>query len=469
MNLLLCRVRGPTIRRILNRVTVAILLLLVPIPLITCGGRESDTYTGPSRAEIKSIVRAELAPTPTPADPSPSRAEVEQIVEAAIADIPEPAPGLTRVDVEQVVQAGIARIPTPASGLSRVDVEEMLQEAVRATLLPEQLTPADVEKIIQATIADMPEPGLSRGDVEEVIQAAMQEAAEPEPGLTHAEAQRIARNAVASIPPRSAPAEYTKFVVENAISRYETEGLDATLAYYNRAESVDGQWYVFIIDENGKIIGHYNANRLGLDLNGWVGTDANGYSFGTEMLTATEDGKWVSYVYNNPETDSLGSGSVEEYQLKKAWVVWHDGLLFGSGWYINADEHTKSLVAATVSKFSSVGLEGTVEYFASAESVSAGLAATIEYYNNIDTVKGEWFAFIADRSGKFVAHYSPEMLGRGLEDLFGTDVFEATEDGSWVTTEVTNPSTGLTQSMRAWVISHDGMTFGSGWHYDGTN
>ena len=109
----------------------------------------------------------------------------------------------------------------------------------------------------------MPEPGLSRADVEEVVQAAIQEAAEPEPRLTQAEAERIARNAVASIPPRSAPAEYTKFVVENAISRYETEGLDATLAYYSRAESVDGQWYVFIIDENGKIIGHYDASRLG--------------------------------------------------------------------------------------------------------------------------------------------------------------------------------------------------------------
>ena len=452
----------------LNRVAAAVPLLLVPILLTTCSDSNSDTYTGPSRAEIKSIVRAELAPTSTPADPSLSRAEVEQIVEAAIAGIPEPAPGLTRADVEQIVEARIARIPTPASGLSRVDVEEMLQEAVQATLRPELLTPADVEKIIQAAIADMPEPGLSRGDVEEVIQVAIQEAAEPEPRLTQAEAQRIARNAVASIPPRSAPAEYTKFVVENAISRYETEGMDATLAYYSRPESVDGQWYVFIIDENGKIIGHYDTNRLGLDLNEWVGTDANGYNFGTEMLTATEDGKWVSYVYNNPEATGLGSELVDHYQLKRAWVVRHDGLLFGSGWYIDADEHIKSLVTATVSKFNSVGLEGTIEYFASPESVPAGLAATIDYYNNIDSVKGEWFAFIADRSGRIVAHYDPEMLGKDLEYLFGTDAFEGTEYGGWVTTEDTNPSTSHWESMRVWVISHDGMTFGSGWHYDRT-
>ena len=453
----------------LNRVAAAVPLLLVPILLTTCSDSNSDTYTGPSRAEIKSIVRAELAPTSTPADPSLSRAEVEQIVEAAIAGIPEPAPGLTRADVEQVVQAGIARIPTPASGLSRVDVEEMLQEAVQATRRSEQLAPADVEKIIQAAIADMPEPGLSRGDVEEVVQAVMQEAAEHEPRLTHAEAQRIARNAVGSIPPRSAPAEYTKFVVDNAINRYEIEGLSPTLAYYSRAESVDGQWYVFILDEDGKIIGHYDASRLGLDLNGWVGTDTNGYNFGTEMLTATEDGRWVSYVYNNPEVTGLDPERVDRYQLKKAWVVRHDGLLFGSGWYIDADEHVKSLVADTVNRFSAVGLEATVEYFASADSVSAGLAATIDYYNNIEGVRGEWFAFIADRSGRIVAHYDPEMLGKDIEDLFGTDAFEGTEDGNWVATEYTNPSTGLQESIRVWVVGHDGMTFGSGWSYDGTN
>ena len=87
---------------------------------------------------------------------------------------------------------------------------------------------------------------------------------QPEPGLTSAEAERIARGVVASIPPKSAPADYTGFFVENAISRYETQGLDATLAYYNSEESVDGQWYVFIIDENDLVIGHPDPRRLGL-------------------------------------------------------------------------------------------------------------------------------------------------------------------------------------------------------------
>ena len=73
--------------------------------------------------------------------------------------------------------------------------------------------------------------------------------------------------------------------------------LGATLEYYNSPESVDGQWNVFIIDENDMAIGHYNPHLIGEDLNGPIGTDANGYNFGPALLWATEEGKWVSYVY----------------------------------------------------------------------------------------------------------------------------------------------------------------------------
>ena len=316
------------------------------------------------------------------------------------------------------------------------------------------LSRAEVEEIVRAKLADAPtppEPSLSRGEVERIVQDAV--AAAPELGLTLAETEMIARSVVASIPLRSAPAEYTKFFVNNAISRYETLGLDAALAYYNRTESIDGQWYVFIIDENDLVVGHPDVQRLGLDLKGWVGTNANGYNFGSEMLSATEEGKWVSYVYRNPESGSLGSDHTGALQLKNAWVVSHDGLLFASGWYVNADEFTKALVATAVRVFRSVGLEATIAYFNSPESDFAGLASTFEYYNSADNVEGDWFAFIADESGKIIDHYHKEMVGKHLRDIFGTDVFEATEADNWVTTE----------DVRVWVVSDGEMTFGSGW------
>ncbi len=346
------------------------------------------------------------------------------------------------------------------TGLSPAEVEEIVRAEMADAPAPPQpepgLTAADVEEAIRKAMADMPppEPGLTRKDVEEIVEAAIAGIPVSQHGLTPAEAEQIARGVVASIPPKSAPAEYTKFFVDNAISRYETQGLDATLAYHNRPESIDGQWYVFIIDENDLVIGHPDAQRLGLDLKGWVGTDANGYNFGPEMLSATEDGKWVPYVFRNPERGGLGADHTGELELKNAWVVRHDGLLFGSGWYIIADEFTKSFVAAAVRVFRLVGLEGTIAYFNSPESDFAGLRATIEYYNSAENVEGEWFAFIADESGKIVDHYDKSMVGQDISDIFGADTFEATAEGNWVTTE----------SLRVWVVSDGGMTFGSGWH-----
>ena len=174
------------------------------------------------------------------------------------------------------------------------------------------------------------------------------------------------------------------------------------------------------------------------------------------MLSATEEGKWVSYVYQNPESGGLGSDHAGAMQLKNAWVVKHDGLLFASGWYVNADEFTKSLVSAAVNKFRSAGLEATIAYFTGPESVFSGLAATIEYYNSAETVEGEWFAFIADSSGKIVDHYDKAMVGTDLKDLLGTDMVEATAEGAWVTTE----------SVRVWVVGYDGWLFASGWRKD---
>ena len=315
------------------------------------------------------------------------------------------------------------------------------------------LSRAEVEEIVRSEMAEAPapEPGPTRSEVEEMVRDAVADA--PRPGLTEEEAERIARATVAFIPPRSAPSDYTRFLVDNAISRYETQGLEATLAHYNRADSIDGQWYVFIIDENDLVIAHPDPGRRGLDVKEWVGTDVNGYEFGPEMLSATEDGKWVSYVYRNPESGGVGD-NFGEMELKNAWVMKRDGLLFGSGWYIDADEFTRTLVSVAVDKYRETGLSGTMAYFASPGSALAGLEEAIAYYNAAETVEGRWFAFIGDPNGKIVGHSNPAMIGRDTRDLLGTEPFEAAEAASaWVESE----------SLRVFVAGADGYVFGSGW------
>ncbi len=126
-----------------------------------------------------------------------------------------------------------------------------------------------------------------------------------------------------AVPSQNEPAAYTQSVVQDAIRRYNRYGREATIAYHSTDESVHEQWYVFIIGEDGRTIAHYLNERIGLDSS--VRVDSTGYFYGDEILSATAEGKWVSYVYRNPETGDEGR--------KHSWVVLHDGLIFGSGWY----------------------------------------------------------------------------------------------------------------------------------------
>ena len=121
------------------------------------------------------------------------------------------------------------------------------------------------------------------------------------------------------------PATFTQAFVARAVSRYDAEGLDATVAHYNTSESLEGPWYVFIFDEEDRLLTHPDPNLRGDDLKGPLGTDITGQVYGAEMLAADENGRWVDYVFVNPETGQQG--------VKHSWVVRHDGLLFGSGWY----------------------------------------------------------------------------------------------------------------------------------------
>ena len=128
----------------------------------------------------------------------------------------------------------------------------------------------------------------------------------------------------ASVPPKWMPEAYTNYFVREAIRRYESDGLDSTVAYYNTGESVDGQWYVFMIGgESDFTIAHHNPVLRGRDPS--LRVDPTGYFYGDDLLGATEAGRWVEYVIVNPETG--------ENQRKHTFAVLHDGYIFASGWY----------------------------------------------------------------------------------------------------------------------------------------
>ena len=85
--------------------------------------------------------------------------------------------------------------------------------------------------------------------------------------------------------------------MQEAIERYERDGKQSTIEYYNNPENRDGQWYAFIIDEDGYTISHHNPEIRGRDPS--LRVDATGYFYGDDLLAATEEGRWVDYVFVN--------------------------------------------------------------------------------------------------------------------------------------------------------------------------
>ena len=252
-------------------------------------------------------------------------------------------------------------------------------------------------------------------------------------------------------PKHDAPA-YTQDFVARAISLYDAIGLDATVAYYNTPESVDDQWYIYILDQNDMMLAHAaNPDLVGRPASAAVGP--NDYPAGEALVAVADgDGEWFSYTFPNPAT-----GGVE---AKHSWVVEYDGLTFGSGWYEpaaprhDAPAYTQNFVARGISLYNAVGRD-----------------ATIAYYSTTESVDGQWYVFIIDENGYTIGHHNDMFIGRdpalridAAGYFYGDDLLGATEAGRWVDYVLLNPATGTERQKHTWAVRHDGLIFGSGWY-----
>ena len=259
-------------------------------------------------------------------------------------------------------------------------------------------------------------------------------------------------------PGRSQPAAFTQAVVAQAVKLYEAVGREAAISYYNSPASIDGQWYMFIADEQDILIASAPSPRsVGLTPDRIVGP--NGYPAGEAVAAvsrANPDGAWLEYVFPNP-----ASG---RYETKNTWVMVHDGLVFGSGWYepgpskANQSGFTKSFVDQAINLYEAVGLE-----------------RTLEYYNTPESADGRWYVFIADPDGILIAHPAiPENVGKhilgkvGVDPVtdrpYGLEILAANDQGRWVRYNFVDPYTDATVRKNAWIIRHDDIIFGSGWY-----
>lgn len=262
-------------------------------------------------------------------------------------------------------------------------------------------------------------------------------------------------------PPKTSPAAYTQFVVRRAIDLYEAEGLEATLEHYNDVGNLDGQWFVFIVDGDDIVVGHHDSDRRGRDIKGALGTDINGYKFGSHILAATEEGRWVPYFDANPARGPLGNEGV--FQLKNAWVVRHEGLFFGSGWFIDTESFAPQLIAESAEHFRDGGFEALVAFYDDPQGITDGLKPVAEYYNATNALDSFFTGIVAGPDGKILLHINPELIGTDVEDLLGPAIGDVTEEGGWITAE-DNPDGVGPETMRVFFVDVDGTLIGAGWY-----
>ncbi len=250
------------------------------------------------------------------------------------------------------------------------------------------------------------------------------------------------------------PREYTLEYVERAIARYERDGLQSMLNYYNSVASFEGEWYLFATDENDIYHVHPLLPRLvGTDIKDVVGSD--GYELGKELAKAGEgEGVWVEYLWPHPVT-------LKEVP-KVGYAVRRDGMIFASGYYPGVTDpaaYTQAYVQEAMDYYDSQGVE-----------------ATIDHYNSPESIDGSYWLMVVDPQGAIVVAGAEQALVgadastfRGIVagEPIGESLLSATEEGHWFDYLWPNPRTAGQLTVYLWIIRHDGYVFSSAYYVEG--
>ena len=128
------------------------------------------------------------------------------------------------------------------------------------------------------------------------------------------------------IPSRVDAAKMVKQQVAAAIARYQEVGRQVFDEISKTdGDYIDGELYVFVLNAEGVSLAHAaNPSLVGQNL--YNLEDSTGTFIVQGILeTASPEGAWGDYLFTNPLT-----GNEEP---KRSWVVKHDDLIFGSGYY----------------------------------------------------------------------------------------------------------------------------------------
>ena len=163
-------------------------------------------------------------------------------------------------------------------------------------------------------------------------------------------------------------------------------------------------------------------------------------------------GMWINYMHKNPITG--------EYEVKRAWLTLHNGIIFGTGYYASdiAAYDTRYAVYNAINIY-----YDNIEDDAWIDIITPDKPITSDAYYPFVINASSWTR-VAD--GVVPARVGqPETIldtsSRSVED-----VLEELEqkDSVWVTYIFHNPATGVEQLKRTYLVLRDGLVFGSGYY-----
>lgn len=238
-----------------------------------------------------------------------------------------------------------------------------------------------------------------------------------------------------------------KRVVEETINRYNLDKED-TFDSINKIATNPVSHYPFVLDpETKKILAHgADQDRIGIPsliLGDYA--DIPYYKIITKLQN-NED-VWVDYVFIDPSTSND--------ELKRSWLVLHDGYIFGSGFYYSIEEKMSNIIDNAIELYKE---EGTFD------SINAMYADITSHY-----------PFVIDPDDNItVAHGAfPDIVGTvtfANQDVPYSEFAKSLEEGTESISQYAvfqNPSADeLTLKHNIFKL-YDGYLFGAGYYYSG--
>lgn len=236
-----------------------------------------------------------------------------------------------------------------------------------------------------------------------------------------------------------------KRIVEETINMYDAD-TDNAFANINMLSQDSVLYYPFVLDlDTGNVASHgASIDRVG-DRSVVLG-DYTDRPVSVILDELQDGGTWAEYLFLDPMSN--------EDNLKRSWLVLHDGYIFGAGYYDSIDEKINTVIDDAITLYESGGI------------------AAINALDIVDV----YFPFVVDYTTDTMVGFpaNPDFIGTNMsanpilaKDLSILEIAEFLKEDKQVFRYFTalNPITGEDSQKRTSYKVHDTYVFGAGYNY----